>query len=309
MAGRLVIVGAPSSAGAYAPGQEKAPNALRAAGLLELLSARGIPVDDRGDVPGFRWRADRANVRAMNADVALRVAQATAERVASALAADEAVLVLGGDCTVELGTVAGALRGRQSVGLVYIDLDTDLNTPASTQDGALDWMGVAHMLGVEGAVPALANLGPRMPMLRPEQLLFFANGNSEPFERKLMEELGLAEVPLPEVAADPAGTAEAVAAGWAAQFERLLVHLDVDVLNYVEMPLAENTRRNVGLRFDQLVAALRPLLSAPNWVALTVTEVNPDHGEGDGSTLRIFAEALAEAIALSPRFRPSSSPR
>ena len=68
------------------------------------------------------------------------------------------------------------------------------------------------------------------------------------------------------------------------------------------MPLAENTRRNVGLRFEQLVRALGPLLRAPNWTALTVTELNPDHGEGDGSTLRTFATALADAIAGSPRW-------
>jgi len=52
--------------------------------------------------------------------------------------------------------------------------------------------------------------------------------------------------------------------GWAQQFERLLVHVDVDALDYVDMPLAENNRRNVGLRFDQLMASLRPLLCAPN---------------------------------------------
>jgi arginase len=138
MSDRLVIIGAPSSAGAYAPGQEKAPAALRAAGLLEFLSAGGITVDDLGDISGFRWRADKANPRAMDANVAAAVAKATAEQVASALAADGAVLVLGGDCTVELGTVAGALRGTPSVGVVYIDLDTDLNTPESTRDGALD---------------------------------------------------------------------------------------------------------------------------------------------------------------------------
>lgn len=101
-------------------------------------------------------------------------------------------------------------------------VDTDLNTPASTEDGALDWMGVAHLLGVEGAMPALARLGPRVPMLRPEQVLFFANGYSQPFERKLMEDLALAEVPLPQVAADPAGAAETVATGWARQFERFI---------------------------------------------------------------------------------------
>ncbi|MGH8653443.1 MAG: arginase family protein [Gammaproteobacteria bacterium] len=81
-------------------------------------------------------------------------------------------------------------------------------------------------------------------------------------------------------------------AGWARQFERLLVHLDVDVLDYVDMPLAENTRRNAGLRLDQLMASLRPLLGAPNWAALTVCELNPDHGENDGSTLRTFAGGL-----------------
>jgi arginase len=239
----------------------------------------------------------------MNASAASTVARATAERVASALAADAAVLVLGGDCTVELGTVAGALRGTHSVGVVYIDLDTDLNTPESTQDGALDWMGVAHMLGVEGTVPELAALGPRVPMLRPEQVLFFANDNVEPFERQVIEELGLAEVRLADVVADPSSAAEAVAHGWAPQFERLLVHLDLDVLDFVDMPLAENNRRNAGLRFDQLMTALRPLLCAPNWAALTVCELNPDHGESDGSTLRVFAGALADALAASPRLR------
>lgn len=304
---RLAIIGAPSSAGAYAPGQEKAPAALRAAGLPAYLAARGITVDDHGDVPGFRWRADRVNPRAMNVNAASTVAKATAERVACALAADEAVLVLGGDCTVELGTVAGALRETQSIGVVYIDLDTDLNTPHSTQDGALDWMGVAHMLNVKGTVPELASLGPRVPMLRPEQVLFFANDNIEPFERQIIDELGIAEVRLADVAADPSSAAEAVVSGWARQFERLLVHLDVDVLDYVDMPLAENNRRNVGLRFDQLMASLRPLLCAPNWTALTVCELNPDHGEIDGSTLRTFAGALADALAASPRWQSTSS--
>jgi arginase len=239
----------------------------------------------------------------MNASAVSRVAKGTAERVASALAGDAAVLVLGGDCTVELGTVAGALRGTRSVGVVYIDLDTDLNTPESTQDGALDWMGVAHMLGVRGTVPELAALGPRVPMLRPEQVLFFADDNVEPFERRIIEELGIAEVRLAEVVADPSGAARAVATDWAGQFERLLVHLDLDVLDFVDMPLAENTRRNAGLRFDQLMAALRPLLCAPNWAVLTVCELNPDHGESDGSTLRTFAGALADALAASPRWR------
>jgi arginase len=303
MPSSLIVIGAPTSAGAYAPGQEKAPKALRSAGLLELLQERGITVEDGGDVPGFRWRVDRAHPRAMNADKVELAAKAVAGRVASALESDSAALVLGGDCTVELGTVAGALGADKSLGLVYVDLDTDLNTPESTDDGALDWMGVAHLLGIQGSVPDLINVGPRVPMLQGDQILFFADDNSKPFERKIIEDQGIAEVRLVTVAADPAGAARSVVKGWAGRFDQLLVHVDLDVLDYLDMPLAEERRRNRGLRFEQLMAALDVFLRAPNWAALTLAELNPDHGEEDGSTLRRLAESLADALSASPRLR------
>ena len=294
---RLDIVGAPSSAGAYAPGQEQAPAALRTAGLVRHLAERGIAVQDRGDVPGFRWRADPANPRAMNAEVVAGVARGVADRVAEGLADGAAMLVLGGDCTVELGTVAGASRESADVGLIYIDLDTDLNTPESVEDGALDWMGVAHLLGLDGTIPALVGSGPRTPMLRADQVLLFADDNSTPFERKVIDERGIAEIRLAQVSADPAGSARGVIEGWGRTFGRLLVHVDVDVLDYLDFPIAENTRRNTGLRFGQLVAVLREFVTAPNWATLTICEVNPDHGELDGSTLRSFSEGLADALS------------
>jgi arginase len=303
MTERLCIIGAPSSAGAYAPGQERAAAALREAGLLERLHALGVDAHDLGDTEGFRWQADKTNPRAMNAPAVIRTARSTAALVERAVNGGSAVLVLGGDCTVELGTVAGALRSNIDVGLVYIDLDTDLNTPRSTTDGALDWMGVAHLLGVSDTLEELVTIGPRTPLLRPDQLLYFAIDNVEPFERQLIRELGIENVPLAQVAAAPTKVAERVAHGWARKFQRLLIHLDVDVVDFADMPLAENTRRNVGLKFDQLVAALRVLLSAPNWAALTVCELNPDHGLSDGSTLRTFVAALSDAIAAAPRWR------
>jgi arginase len=51
---------------------------------------------------------------------------------------DRVILVLGGDCTVGIGTVAGVQRAMERVGLLYFDLHSDLNTPASANDGALD---------------------------------------------------------------------------------------------------------------------------------------------------------------------------
>ncbi len=162
----LGVIGVPSSAGAYAPGQEKAPGALRAAGLLSQLEAAGIAIADHGDAPVWRWRPDRAQPYAQNLAAVVACASDTAERVRAALAAGEVALVLGGDCTVGVGTVAGHLPESGRVGLVYLDVHGDLNTPGSEPDGALDWMGVAHMLGDPGATRELREFGPAQPAAR-----------------------------------------------------------------------------------------------------------------------------------------------
>jgi arginase len=62
----LTVLGVPTSAGAFAPGQELAPAALREAGLLDRLSAEGVEVADLGDSPVWRWRPDTARPRAQN---------------------------------------------------------------------------------------------------------------------------------------------------------------------------------------------------------------------------------------------------
>lgn len=297
----LTIVGAPTSAGAYGPGQEKTPDALRAAGLLEILEYKGISVTDKKNVTGFRWKVDKVNPRAMNASKVAEVAKDVSEKVFEALSENEKVLVIGGDCTIELGSVAGCVEMSDNIGLVYIDLDTDLNTPQSVEDGALDWMGVAHLLNIEGSDKKIASLGKRTPMLYPHQVHFFANGNMTDFERTLIDRYKIQQTPLEEVAADPAGAAIKIRNGWASQFDHLLIHCDMDVLDYVDMPLAENYRRNTGLQFQQLMIALQEFLKAPNWSVLTITEINPDHGEEDGSTLRTFAEGLAETLSLAFR--------
>lgn len=296
MQGPLAIIGAPSSAGAYSPGQEKTPDALRDIGLMEIFASQNIPAIDYGNVPEFRWVADLENPRAMNLQGVIATAKSTARLVSKALTTEARVLVLGGDCTVEIGTVAAAVKDGKSVGLIYIDLDTDLNTPQSTNDGALDWMGVSHMLGIEGTEQELVEIGPSAPLLGPEQVLFFSHHNVKPFEREIITKFSIEEMPFANVFEDPAGCAQKVVDNWARKFDRLLIHLDVDVLDFARFPLAENTRRNNGLRLDQLMAALRVFLLSPNFTSLTITEINPDHGELDGSTLRFFAEELARAF-------------
>jgi arginase len=295
----MKVLGVPTSAGAFAPGQERAPAALRAAGLIERLREAGIEVEDLGDSPVWRWRPDRVNPRAQNREAVVAVAADTARRVARALDAGEPLLVLGGDCTVELGVVAGHLVRDERVGLVYFDVHPDLNTPESVHDGAFDWMGVAHMLGVEGADPLVSSLGPRSPLLDDDQLLLFGWGADQAtrFEREQIEARGFAHVPLGEVASDPSGAAAGALDHFAGRCDRLLVHLDVDTIDFTDAPLSENTGRNEGLALDVAMEALDVLLASERVSALTVTELNPLHGAEDGATLERFVRALVSALA------------
>ncbi|HYD54484.1 MAG TPA: arginase family protein [Gemmatimonadaceae bacterium] len=294
MARRIALIGAPTSAGAYAPGQERAPAAFRAHGIVDAIRRAGWELRDTGDVERFRWRPDPSRPTAMNLDAVVRIAAEVSARVAAALGGGERALVLGGDCTVELGTVAGALEDGRTTGLVYVDLDTDLNPPAAS-DGALDWTVVAHLLEVEGAARELSSVGPRRPMLADQEILYVAARPETPTERATLLARSLPVIGLAEVHPDPA-LAGRRAAAWGARFDRLLVHVDVDVLSYTAFPIAENVRREDGLSLAELGAILGPLVAAPNWAALTVAEVNPDHAPVEAATFGAFIGMLEQAL-------------
>ncbi len=199
------VIGVPTSAAAFAPGQEQAPAALREAGLLTSLRSAGARRRDHGDRDVWRWHPDRDNRRAQNLGKVVEIVRDTARRVRGALAEGEVTLVLGGDCTVGIGTVAAHVDAGATVGLVYFDTHADLNVPASVREGALDWMGMAHMLGVDGAAPELIGAGVRVPLLSPDDVLLFGWGPEQatPFERESIESRGIRVVPVGDVAADP----------------------------------------------------------------------------------------------------------
>lgn len=299
----LAVIGVPSSAGAFAPGQEGAPAALRAAGLIERLQAAGLSVTDRGDSAVWRWRPDRKRPRAQNLEAVIVQATETSHRVREAVAAGEVPLVLGGDCTIELGTVAGflSLPSAARIGLLYVDLHADLNVPDSEPEGAFDWMGMAHLLGEDQAVPELSRFGSRFPLLDAADVCIFGHGlnRATPWEREVIARRTIRIVPVEDVAADPEGAASRALAGFDG-YDALLIHFDVDVIDFTDAPLSENTGRNEGLTLDQAFRALRILIASPIFSALTITELNPLHGEEDGATLERFVGGLVESLAAVP---------
>jgi arginase len=294
----IALIGAPTSAGAFAPGQEDAPAALRAAGIVEALRADGRAVDDRGDTPLFRWRVDHDEPRAMNAGAVVETVRAVAARVHDAVRAGELPLVLGGDCTVGVGTMAGAVAADADPRLVYLDLHPDLNTPDSVPDGALDWMGVAHMLDVDGADDRLAAAGPRRPLLRDDDLVLLGAGPEQctAAERERIAERDLRPIGVDALRSDPGAAARAALERATAGGRRFLVHFDVDTIDFSDVPLSENTGRGIGVGFDAALAALDVLLEHDALLGLTVTELNPHHGASDGSDVARLALALAGTL-------------
>jgi len=290
----IALIAAPTSAGAFAPGQEDAPAALRAAGLVQALGA-----SDCGDTPRFRWRADRDAPRAMNADAVVDGVRAVAAKVEEALRAGDLPLVLGGDCTVGIGSVAGAVAAGAEPRLVYLDLHPDLNTPGSVPDGALDWMGVAHMLGVDGADARLAAAGPRRPLLADDDVVLLGAGPQQctAAERDAIAARNLRPIGIDALRADPVAAARAALERATGGGRRFLVHFDVDVIDFSDVPLSENTGRGIGVSFDAALAALGILVAHDALLGLTVTELNPHHGADDGADVARLARALAAVFA------------
>ena len=299
----LGLLGVRSSAGAHTPGQEKAVVAVRSAGLVELLATSESTVTDYGDLPVTYARPDPEHRRAQNLSVAAAVARGVAHRVEEIVRDGRVPLVIGGDCTVTVGVVSGLLRAGGDPTLLYVDGGVDLYVPGTQPEGHLDSMGVAHMIGETGATEELSGVGPRSPLLDANRVIFYGpclehteDAELAVLRRRQMRAFALADID---------GRADAAAADARAAVERqgspFLVHLDVDVLDFVECPIADVPHYEHGMALADAMTSLDVFIGSPLFAGLVVTEINPDHGDPDGAAIRSFVRALAGTIAAAYR--------
>lgn len=289
----LALIGVPSSAGARQTGQERAPAALRAAGLLERLRAKGLEVADLGDLPSASFRPDPAHPRQQNLDLVVDVARQTADRVDRALESGRMPLVLGGDCSLSLGVISGLLRHHSNLGLLYFDGDLDLETPETTPSGIFDGMVVAHALG-RGA-QRLAGIGPRRPLLSEEDIVLFGynvdSGWTDPPELEALERSRLWRYPASLIRADAVAAARDALLQLESRSDAILVHFDVDVMDF---PAADVPHAH-ALAAESTFAALSAFVAAPAFAGLVVTELNAKR-DPDGSHAEHVVHGLVEAF-------------
>ena len=298
---KIALIGAPSSAAAFLPGSEKAPAALRAAGLVERLQAAGFEVIDHGDCTPRLFADDDEHRRARNVSEIVAGLTDLKARAELAVKSGALVLVLGGDCAQTIGLLTAARRYYKQLHLLWMDRDADLNTPATTPSGRIDGMVVAGIIG-KGA-PELVRFWGEPPLVREPDVYLFGIERLDPPEQEFLSKSPMRHMLSVDVERKSAAAAAKDAlAHLHADSREYCVHLDTDLIANSEFP-AVNVPADGGMPLADVRAALTEAVRGNNIVGLTVTQYNPDK-DPDGSGAKKLVDLLVDA--LSVRVQPSA---
>ena len=310
---RIALLGAPTSAAALEAGAERAPAALRAAGLIERLRAAGYEVNDMGDDPVQLYQPDEVSPRARNVPRIVAALEALKPRVELAVKSGALPLILSGDCTVALATVAGLRRHYRSVSIVYMDRDADVNLPATSPSGCVDGMVVAHLSG-RGAAELVRFWG-EPPLVREPDTALFGVVRLDPPEEEFLRRSPMRCY----LAADILRKGARAAAQEAierihAQKNEFVLHFDVDVISNEDFT-ATNLPGVGGMRLDDVRQALEVFANEKHLAAIEVTAYNPERDpDGRGANVivellgQVLATRLAALAAAVPAAAPSATP-
>jgi arginase len=288
------ILEAPSTLGLAGDGVEALPDRLLELGLAERIAARRA---GRLSVPSKEQKPD-PDTGVLNAKAIAAWSPSLADAVESILDAGEFPVVLGGDCTIVLGSML-ALRRRGRYGLFFIDGNADFFQPEAEPNGEGASMDLALVTGY-GPAP-LTDLEGRAPIVRAEDAVAFAF-------RDHKDQLEYGSQPLPtqlrvydfhdvrRMGVENAAR-EAVDHLTRPELDGFFIHLDCDCLDDGIMPAVDFRLPN-GLSWSELRTALQIALASGKAAGLEVAIYNPRLDE-DGSAGRGLADVLAAALGTA----------
>jgi arginase len=290
----IVLLGSATSAAALRAGHERAPAALRAAGITDRLKAAGFQVADQGDTATYVSQPDDEHPRARNVSVILKSLNDLRPRVEVAVKSGALPVILTGDCISVLAVIAGTRRYFRNVSLIYMDRDADLNVPATTPSGCIDGMVISQVIG-RGA-PELVRFWGEPPLVREPDVALFGFERLDKPEEQYLVASPLRRHPSLEVSTVGAAAAARLALErvHAAKHEFIL-HFDVDVINGEEFPWT-NFPGAGGLSLGEVRDALRVFVSQTNLAALVVAGYNPDI-DADGQGAQKLVDLLADVVS------------
>lgn len=285
------VIEAPSTLGLSTEGVEQLPDRLLALGFADRIGARRA---GRLAVPPKDPTPDRETLT-LNAPALAAWSPRLADAVEAVLDAGEFPVVLGGDCTILLGSML-ALRRRGRFGLLFIDGNADFFQPEAEPKGEGASMDLAFVTGYGPSL--LTNLEGRRPLVRAGDAVALGFRDCE-------DQAEFDSQPLPpELLAYDLDTLRRLGAGEAARravdhldrsdLDGFFIHLDADVLDDAVMP-AVDFRLPGGLSPGELLTIVRTAMASDKAVGLEVTIYNPAL-DPEGEAGRALADILSPAL-------------
>ncbi len=271
---KLRIIGVPMDLGQRRRGVDMGPTAMRIANLDEKLRELGHVVDDSGNIAGpDRSSATVGSEKVRYLDEVLKVCARVADRVAQTTADGFFPLILGGDQSVSIGTLAGLCEDRTKRGIIWVDAHGDFNTDETTPSGSIHGMALAAVLGY--GHPKLSGFRGIKPKASERNTVLIGGRSFDDGESKLLERSKVTVYTMEEI--DKIGMRRVMeeAIQVASKGVRK-VHLsfDVDAMDPNEAP-GTGTPVAGGLTYREAQLAMEMLYDSHAITSAEFVEVNP----------------------------------
>jgi arginase len=299
---RVSLIGVPLDLGAGRRGVDMGPSALRVAGVDARLAALGCEVEDRGDLPvKIQETQGPGDPRLKYLREIVEVCELLRDRVGEALAHGAIPVVLGGDHSVAMGTIAGLARHfharKEKVGLVWFDAHADANTADTSPSGNIHGMPLAAALGL--GAPSLVNLAGHSPMVDGSRSALVGIRDVDPPERANVRASGIGAFTMRDI--DERGMRlvmeEAIKRATSGT-AGIHVSFDVDGIDPDYAP-GVGTPSPGGLSYREAHLAMEMLADTGKVVSAELVEVNPilDHGNVTASlAVELLCSLLGKKI-------------
>jgi arginase len=272
------IIGVPVDLGAGRRGVDMGPSAIRIADLAQRLEQLGHKVHDAGDLGVQIPETQKVGGGKLRYKAPIMAyCDELRQSVVRSLAKGRLPLVLGGDHSIAIGSVAGSAchfaEQNESVGLIWFDAHGDANTPETTPSGNIHGMSLAVLLGLGD--PDLVNLGGRTPKVLARNTVLIGIRDLDQGERVILKESGVSVYTMRDL--DERGMRDVVdEAIRSASDGTAGVHLsfDMDVVDPEDAP-GTGTPVWGGITYREAHLAMELLSDRANIVAVDLVEVNP----------------------------------
>lgn len=299
---KVHLIGVPIDLGAGRRGVDMGPSALRIAGLRERIARLGYEVSDVGDVQvTIPESAERGDECAHFLHEIAAANRALAERVEASLEAGAVPVVLGGDHSIAIGSIAGVsawARARdRDVGLLWFDAHADLNTPETTPSGNIHGMPLAVALG--HGDPVLTGIGGFSPKVKEHRVVLIGARDLDRGERELIGETGIRVFTMREI--DEQGIVPVLEEALAIVGEGTLgfhVSLDMDFIDPHFAPGVGTTVKG-GFDYREGHLALEMVSDSDGMLSIDCVETNPildDRNRTGVLAVELILSALGKTI-------------